>query len=162
MSGAGREASPAAKEVAVLMAEVRKAEDIARLEGLAEGFETCEGLVAEMLEAMAEDQEGRAALYGDGLPRLKLVARAGALREAALAVRLGQARAAGEEGGKTESFGFAAARLVDPRFKEAGSVHDWRNYISEEVRGLWPSLPMTLRAALARQAEGQAQAEEWE
>lgn len=54
-----------------------------------------EALIADWLDDQAEAEEGRAALYGDSLPQLKLVARAGALREAAEAVRQGRARREG-------------------------------------------------------------------
>lgn len=103
--------------------EAREKAEAARLDG----FETCEGLVAEMLEAMAEAEDTKAAelraesaeawrQYQEALKgrETDLVdpwrrwcgavageehrrSRAGALREAALAVRLGQARAVGRE-----------------------------------------------------------------
>lgn len=74
-----------------------------------DGFETCEGLVVEMREAMAETEDkARAAAFGAPAPfpaqgsnvskAYRHEIRAGALREAALAVRLGQARSAGKEG----------------------------------------------------------------
>ena len=41
-------------------------------------------------------------------------------------------------------------------------VHDWRNYISKEVRQMWQSFTPEQRAALARQADEQAGQEEWD
>ena len=96
----------AEREIAALMAEVRQAEEAARLDG----FETCEGLVAEMLEAMAQAEAGKASTAYHAYIRAEMgevfdakdrhvrhEARAAALREAALAVRLGQARRAEKE-----------------------------------------------------------------
>ena len=49
-----------------------------------------------------------------------------------------------------------------PRWEEAGKVHEWKNYISDEVRTMWPDLTDVQRAALAQQAEDRADCEEWE
>ena len=49
-----------------------------------------------------------------------------------------------------------------PEWDKAGKVHDWRNYISEEVQVLWLALSLEVRAALARQAEDVASNEEWD
>ena len=51
---------------------------------------------------------------------------------------------------------------LDPDWKKFEKVHCWRNYVSEEVQGLWQTLTPELRAALARQAETEAGREEWE
>ena len=50
----------------------------------------------------------------------------------------------------------------EPDFANAGRVHDWRNYVSEEICAMWPSMPDQLKQALARQAEATASNEEWE
>lgn len=49
----------------------------------------------------------------------------------------------------------------NPDFENAGRVHEWKNYISEEIRAMWRSFPDHLKQALARQAEEGASAEEW-
>jgi hypothetical protein len=41
-------------------------------------------------------------------------------------------------------------------------VHCWRNYISDEVRALWPEFSDAQKAALARQADEIASREEWD
>lgn len=51
---------------------------------------------------------------------------------------------------------------LEPAWDKAGRVHEWKNYISEEIQGLWLTLIPELRAALARQAENNAWNEEWD
>lgn len=51
---------------------------------------------------------------------------------------------------------------IDPDWKSAGRVHDWRNYISDEVRAMWSTFTDAQKAALARMAEVTADNEEWE
>lgn len=50
---------------------------------------------------------------------------------------------------------------LDPQWDKAGRVHEWKNYISEEVQAMWPTFTPEVRAALARQAEDNASREEW-
>lgn len=52
--------------------------------------------------------------------------------------------------------------FLNPEWAEGGRVHNWHNYISEEVQAMWPSFSQEQRAALARQAEAQADNEEWD
>jgi hypothetical protein len=47
-------------------------------------------------------------------------------------------------------------------FGEVGKVHDWRNYISAEVRALWDGFTDAQKLALARQADELAGREEWD
>jgi hypothetical protein len=49
-----------------------------------------------------------------------------------------------------------------PEWNVADRIHNWRNYISEEIRAMWPTLNDRLRRALARQAQVQADKEEWD
>lgn len=49
-----------------------------------------------------------------------------------------------------------------PDFANAGRVHEWKNYVSEEIRAMWSSFPDHLKQALARQAEERAECEEWD
>lgn len=51
---------------------------------------------------------------------------------------------------------------TNPNWKSAGRMYDWRNYISEEIRSLWTTLPIPLREALVRQAQEIAAREELE
>jgi len=40
--------------------------------------------------------------------------------------------------------------------------HDWRNYISEEVQGMWDTFPDDQKQALAQQANQIAGREDWD
>ena len=49
-----------------------------------------------------------------------------------------------------------------PEWDKAQRVHDWRNYISDEVRALWDSFTDEQKQAIARQADEQSDVEEWD
>lgn len=49
-----------------------------------------------------------------------------------------------------------------PKWEEAGKIHEWKNYINDEVRTMWPEFTDAQRAALVRQAEYMADCEEWD
>ena len=49
-----------------------------------------------------------------------------------------------------------------PEWSKRTRVHDWRNYISEEVREMWHTFTDEQKAALARQANIEASMENWE
>lgn len=49
-----------------------------------------------------------------------------------------------------------------PHWDAAGRMHDWRNYISTEVREIWETFTGEQRAAMARQADSIASNEEWD
>jgi hypothetical protein len=51
---------------------------------------------------------------------------------------------------------------LDPQWDQAGMVHDWRNHVSDEIMEMWDTFTPEQRAALARQAQKLASAEEWE
>ena len=51
---------------------------------------------------------------------------------------------------------------AEPEWSAAGRVHDWRNYINDEIKLMWESFSLTQRAALSRQAEEIASCEEWD
>ncbi len=50
----------------------------------------------------------------------------------------------------------------NPEWENAGRVHDWRNYISEEIEAMWDTFTDEQKAALYRQADAQASAEDWD
>ena len=50
----------------------------------------------------------------------------------------------------------------NPKWEEAKRVHDWRNYIDDEVRAIWDAFTDEQKAALAAQADASAAAEEWD
>lgn len=49
-----------------------------------------------------------------------------------------------------------------PDFVNRGRVHEWKNYISEEVQEMWSTFTDVQKQALARQAEELAHWEEWD
>lgn len=50
----------------------------------------------------------------------------------------------------------------EPHFEETTRVHDWRNYIPDEVAETWEEFPLEARLAMWMMAEKQASNEEWE
>jgi hypothetical protein len=43
-----------------------------------------------------------------------------------------------------------------------GLVHNWRKYISTEIREMWRTLTREQKLLLVRNAESQAEVEEWD
>jgi hypothetical protein len=54
------------------------------------------------------------------------------------------------------------ARIPDPKFEDAGRVHDWRNYISLEIQESWLTFTEAQREMLIRQADAMAGNEDWD
>ncbi|NTA27373.1 recombinase RecA [Allorhizobium ampelinum] len=52
--------------------------------------------------------------------------------------------------------------IANPNFEDAGRVHDWRNYIRDELRLLWHTFTPEQRRAIALSAEWAADREEWD
>ena len=50
----------------------------------------------------------------------------------------------------------------DPQWDEARSVHDWRNYINDELRAIWHTFTDEQKQAIRNNADEFAAAEEWE
>lgn len=46
--------------------------------------------------------------------------------------------------------------------KSANAPHDWRKYVSEEVRSIWAEFTFSQRISLAKCFEDIASLEEWE
>lgn len=51
---------------------------------------------------------------------------------------------------------------LEPQWDIQDRVHNWRNYITDEVIAMWPDFTPEQRAALARQADEIAMAEDWD
>jgi len=49
-----------------------------------------------------------------------------------------------------------------PEWANAYCVHEWKNYISTEVQQIWHSFTDYQKKAIARQAEENAEREEWD
>lgn len=54
------------------------------------------------------------------------------------------------------------ADLLEPRFKNAGKVHDWPNHVGDAVEAIWETLTLEQLAAVAIEASNRASNEEWE
>jgi hypothetical protein len=52
--------------------------------------------------------------------------------------------------------------LLEPEWDNAEKVHDWRNYVTEEVIKNWDSLDILARACIYDICEAVASNEEWE
>lgn len=50
----------------------------------------------------------------------------------------------------------------NPAWEDAGRVHDWLNYASNDIRAIWPELPMRHRAIIAASLQETADSEEWD
>lgn len=51
---------------------------------------------------------------------------------------------------------------LDPDFENCQRVHDWKNYISDDLRFIWPTFTDEQKAAIADNADDIANGEEWE
>ena len=51
---------------------------------------------------------------------------------------------------------------VAPDWESAGKVHDWRNYINESLRTLWPTFHSDQCHAIAQNAQEIADREDWD
>lgn len=50
----------------------------------------------------------------------------------------------------------------NPEWKVEDKVHNWRNYVSDEVKGLWPDMSGRQRLILAANFNDMAIAEHWD
>ena len=51
---------------------------------------------------------------------------------------------------------------LSPNWEDDDRVHNWRNYIHEEVQAMWDTFTPAQKAALARQADEMASNEHWD
>jgi len=51
---------------------------------------------------------------------------------------------------------------LSPDWESAGRIHEWKNYISEKLRGMWDTFTPEQKAAIAESAEESASREEWD
>jgi hypothetical protein len=56
------------------------------------------------------------------------------------------------------------SKYLTPNWERSNfdKTHEWRRYVSEEVQEIWHTFTPLQKAALARQAQEQADQEEWE
>jgi hypothetical protein len=51
---------------------------------------------------------------------------------------------------------------IQPDWSQFIKVQNWKNYIDDEVRAMWDTFTDVQKQALARQAQSQADREDWE
>lgn len=61
----------------------------------------------------------------------------------------------------TFSIGFGGD-AINPNWLGKGKVHDWRNYISDELSVMWHTFTAAQKIAIARNADDMADREEWD
>lgn len=50
----------------------------------------------------------------------------------------------------------------NPEWEKAGRVHEWKNYIHDDLRHAWHSFTPEQRKLIAQNAQEQADQEEWD
>ena len=53
-------------------------------------------------------------------------------------------------------------QYVNPDWDYYGRVHEWRNYIDDELRAIWDTFTEEQRIVIGRSAEKSASNEEWD
>ena len=53
-------------------------------------------------------------------------------------------------------------QAVEPKWNEAGKVHDWRNHVPPDIRKMWGSFMVVQRYALVAWADELASNEHWD
>lgn len=51
---------------------------------------------------------------------------------------------------------------ANPDFTDYDAVHNWRNYIGDELRAIWATFSDEQKRVIARQANITAEAEDWD
>lgn len=51
---------------------------------------------------------------------------------------------------------------LNPKWDEAGKVHDWRNYINETLRFMWSTFTDQQKKMIALNADELADREDWD
>jgi hypothetical protein len=61
-----------------------------------------------------------------------------------------------------ESFMLYKISLDKPEFHKSEKVHDWRNYVGNNIIALWDTFTTEQRAAIALEAQTRASNEDWD
>lgn len=51
---------------------------------------------------------------------------------------------------------------INPDWSREWRVHNWRNYITDDLRAMWHTFTDTQKIAIAQMAERQASNEQWD
>ena len=57
---------------------------------------------------------------------------------------------------------YVPADWKSPKWKKAGKVHEWKNYVNETLQSMWEEFTEYQKQALAASAEESASREEWD
>lgn len=57
---------------------------------------------------------------------------------------------------------YVPADWKSPKWKKAGKVHEWKNYVNETLQSMWEEFTDYQKQALAASAEESASREEWD
>ena len=57
---------------------------------------------------------------------------------------------------------FEIETMYDPKWKEAGRVHDWRNYVGDALRRNWDTFSIETKLVVLSMAKEMANSEEWD
>lgn len=52
--------------------------------------------------------------------------------------------------------------FINPDWKNKERVHEWKNYVSNEIQNIWHSFNLEQKATIALQAREQASQEDWD
>ncbi len=53
-------------------------------------------------------------------------------------------------------------QAANPKWSEAGRVHDWRNYATDEIKRIWDSFSTEQKHAIVEMLDERASNENWE
>ena len=52
--------------------------------------------------------------------------------------------------------------FMDPQWDKAGKVHDWKNYVTDQLRKIWSGLSDDQKRVVASNFDEIAEREEWD
>lgn len=52
--------------------------------------------------------------------------------------------------------------LNNPNWKDGGRVHNWKNYVDDSIKKIWPSLTKNEKIIIAFYAQQKAYNEDWD
>lgn len=53
-------------------------------------------------------------------------------------------------------------QYLKPDWNEGGRVHNWRNYVNEDLRFIWDTFSNTQKTIIGKNAQEAADREEWD
>jgi hypothetical protein len=62
---------------------------------------------------------------------------------------------------KEKMAGWGVNDYINPDWSDKNRVHNWKNYISDEMKAMWNSFTDAQKIAIGKNAEGTAGEENW-